>query len=60
MNKIVVYPALTVVGVGLKEKYGFWWVVVGGTSSGYSGLEGDVQGAGEHAGEQGKKNIRYV
>lgn len=32
-------------------------VVVGGTSSGYSGLEGNVQGASEHAGEQGKSNI---
>lgn len=32
-------------------------MVVGGTSSGYSGLEGDVQGASEHAGEQGKENI---
>lgn len=32
-------------------------MVVGGTSSGYSGLKGDVQGASEHAGEQGKANI---
>lgn len=32
-------------------------VVVGGTSSGYSGFEGNVQGASEHAGEQGKSNI---
>lgn len=31
-------------------------VVVGGTSSGYSRLEGNVQGASEHAGEQGKAN----
>jgi len=51
VNKIVVYPALTtVVGIELIKKW--VWVVVGGTSSGYSGLEGDVQGASEHAGEQ--------
>jgi len=55
VNKIVVYPALTtVVGIELIKKW--VWVVVGGTSSGYSGLEGDVQGASEHAGEQGKAN----
>lgn len=40
------------VGVELKEKW-VWWLV-GGTTSGYSGLEGNVQGASEHAGEQGK------
>lgn len=35
-------------------------VVVGGTSSGYSRLEGDVQGASEHAGEQGKGKQTYT